>query len=72
MKPDNWEELSGEEKAEIARGLFESLRGFYIISQALDVAITEMEKAPERERDVSNIQDMEILREMIFNIPLGL
>jgi len=45
-----------------------SLRGQYILSQALSVAIEKMKEVPENMREVSNISDMEYLRDEIFPI----
>ena len=64
MKPENWDKLCKEEKVEIAKGLFVSPRGRYIISQALCEAIKAMNKVPSPQKEVSNIQDMEILGEL--------
>lgn len=45
-----------------------SPRGHYIISQALCVAVDELRSRPQRERQNSNIQDMEYLIENAFPI----
>ena len=66
-KPNNWNKLSKEEKKEIALNLFESIRGKYVISQAFSYAINELKK--EENPQFSNIEDMEILKEVLFNIP---
>jgi len=48
-----------------------SLRGQYIMAQALEVAIDTLEKVePSYMREVSNIADMKFLREK-FNFPVG-
>ena len=70
MKPRNWKKLSKEEKKITVDKLFNSMRGFYIISQALQKAIDVMKQVPEIHREQSNIEDMEILREQIFNFPI--
>ena len=41
----------------------ESLRGNYILGQALFYAIKELEKVPSPFREVSNISDMNFLRD---------
>ena len=64
MKPNNWSKLSDKIKQEIAVELVQSMRGQYLISQALVKAIAVMSK--EKYPEISNIQDMEILREMLF------
>lgn len=64
MKPENWEKLSKGKKIEIATQLFSSVRGQYIVSQALYKAIEVMKKEPLRKREVSNIEDMEMLSEL--------
>jgi hypothetical protein len=54
----------------IARKINQSPRGWYLISQALDIAIKEMKKVKEPHKETSNIADMELLREYIFNCPI--
>jgi len=68
MKPENWDKLSNKEKKEIANELFMSIRGRYIISQALHYAIKELKKVKPPFREVSNIEDMEMLMETYFSI----
>jgi len=62
MKPEEWDRLSNKDRKYIAKALCESVRGSYLISQALYKAIKIMkqEKYPEE----SNIQDMEMLLEL--------
>jgi hypothetical protein len=67
MKPKNWEQLDPLSKAQIAKELFHSERGKYIISQALYKAMTVMKEVDDSSKEVSNIQDMEILYETIFH-----
>lgn len=45
-----------------------SMRGTYIISQALYYAIRELESVPEGRRELSNIHDMKYLKEHLFNM----
>jgi len=45
-----------------------SVRGQYIISQALCVAIDKMSEVPDQMRENSNIDDMEFLRDELFPI----
>jgi len=68
MKPEGWDKLSKAKKLLIAKGLLNSERGSYLISQALHHARKTMSKVPERQREVSNIEDMEILEEIFFPI----
>jgi hypothetical protein len=56
-----------EEKKKIS-DFVNSMRGTYIISQALYYTIRELESVPEGRRELSNIKDMEYLREHVFNI----
>lgn len=50
-----------------AEHLFSSLRGAYIVSQALCIAIEELEKVePPVMREQSNIEDMQLLRDELF------
>ena len=45
-----------------------SIRGRYIIGQALHIAIEELNKVPAPHKEPSNIQDMEFLRDNLFNM----
>jgi hypothetical protein len=56
--------MSQEDKKESARGLLKSMRGQFIISQALVKAIEAMSKVPTNRREVSNMQDMEMLLQL--------
>ena len=47
----------------------ESLRGNYILGQALFYAIKELEKIPSPYREVSNISDMKYIRDELYNFP---
>ena len=64
MKPDNWNSMTGEAKAACARELVSTMRGQFIISQALVIAVRKMKK--EKYPETSNIQDMEMLMEAIW------
>jgi hypothetical protein len=56
-----------QDKGEAER-LFSSLRGSYIVSQALCIAIEELEKVePPEMREHSNIADMQLLRDELFS-----
>lgn len=68
MKPSNWNKLSEKEKKEIALNLLKSQRGAYIMGQALYTAIEVMKQVPKSFREVSNIEDMEMLEEALFPI----
>ena len=49
----------------------QSMRGMYIMAQALQVAIATMKAVePEYRIEHSNIDDMEFLQETVFNFPL--
>ena len=43
-----------------------SLRGQYIISQALAIAIKQLKSVPEKRREASNIADLEYLLDGVF------
>ena len=64
-KPTSWIYMNKEERRKLAMSLLDSMRGNYIISQALYYGIRELKK--EKYPEQSNIEDMEILRETIFN-----
>ena len=51
-----------------AVALLQSLRGQYIISQALFVALESMQNRPDTERESSNEADMRLLMEQVFSI----
>ncbi len=70
MKPLNWKKLSHNKKYVEAGRLFNSIRGKYLISQALSKAIDVM-KEETNYPEVSNIEDMEML-EVMFPIYSGL
>ena len=46
-----------------------SIRGRYIIAQALNYGVKELSKVPSPRKEVSNIADMEYLRKMLFTYP---
>jgi hypothetical protein len=70
MKPLNWDNMDDNAKLVYARQLFQSMRGYYLASQAFHEAIKALKKIPKKYREESNIQDMEVLRECLFNLPL--
>lgn len=55
-------------KQEEAIKFVNSMRGRYIVSQALTKAIEVMKKEPTKRREASNIRDMEYLRDTLFPI----
>lgn len=56
--------ITNEEKA---LNLFQSVRGQYIIGQALSIAIEQLESVePEHLQQKSNIQDMKLLAKELF------
>lgn len=46
-----------------------SIRGRYIISQALHYGIQELSKVPSPHKEVSNIADMRYLKDTLFPFP---
>ena len=59
---NKWKDLSEEESKEAAEELFKSVRGRYLIGQALAYAIKYiMEEQPEEEREESNAADMALI-----------
>lgn len=67
-KPVSWDKLPPEQKKKIGVNLFMSMRGQYIISQSLAKAIKVMKKVKPPHKEISNIEDMEILHETLFPI----
>jgi hypothetical protein len=49
-----------------------SMRGQYILAQALSVAIETMSKVPHPHTEVSNIEDMKYILESLFPVFAGL
>lgn len=49
-----------------------SMWGRYIISQALEIAIKQLEDVPSPYREVSNINDMQYLRSNLFTFPISI
>ena len=57
-----------ENKQKVAFEFLVSLRGQFIMGQALQVAIEAMESVEPEMRERSNIQDMKFLRDNLFNL----
>ena len=55
---------------EEAFALLDSMRGRYIISQALHYGIQELERVPVPYQETSNLTDMRLLKEELFNFPV--
>ena len=55
---------------EEAFALLDSMRGRYIVSQALHYGIQELEKVPVPYQETSNLLDMKVLRDGIFSFPI--
>jgi len=72
MKPTNWSKFPIEDKIDFGQGLLKSYRGSYLLAQALHEAITAMKKVPKNRREVSNIEDMEVILETCFTAFEGL
>ena len=68
MKPNDWDSLPENEKKDMAESLAASIRGVYLISQALEWAIHHM-KDEKPYPQTSNIEDMEMLR-YVYNFPV--
>jgi hypothetical protein len=67
MRPTNWTQLSRREQLRQATDLFASHGGKLVISEALYLAIQFLQSAPKNAREESDIQDMEVLYETIFD-----
>ena len=61
---------AGPTLKEQAFELLDSMRGRYIVSQALHYGIQELERVPIPYREVSNLMDMRLLKEELFNFPV--
>jgi len=72
MKPASWDKLPIEDRIDYGNNLLRSYRGSYLLAQALYEAVKIMKKRPLREREVSNIQDMEFLLETCFSTFVGI
>lgn len=53
-------------RKERAKSLFDSIRGHFVVSQALFLAIKSIEKRPFRHQEPSNAEDMQLLLDEIF------
>ena len=53
-----------------AFALLDSMRGSYILSQALYYGIQELERVPVPYQETSNLMDMRLLKEELFNFPV--
>ena len=60
------------ERAAMAHDLFGSMRGRYIVSQALTLAIGRLEEVAEPFRESSNIEDMRLLQDELFPLFKGI
>lgn len=70
MKPDSWDDMSDDERAAYAKELAKDARGWFLIGQALHYALKALRAVPKPYQETSNIEDMEMLREEVFNIPI--
>jgi len=52
--------------------LFNSVRGRYIMGQALYIAVKEMETIEEPFKEISNINDMKLLMQELFPMYSGI
>jgi hypothetical protein len=55
-------------KKMLANNILNSIRGQYLLSQALCIAVKVLRKQPKQFREVSNIADMELLIEQVYPI----
>ena len=62
MKPENWEELSYNERKAIAQDLFRSVEGQYLMYKGLMTAAHHLRNAEE----ISDAEDMEMIAQMVF------
>jgi len=62
------EKISQSKEKKQALELFQSMRGQYIIGQALYLAISKIKEVPKERREISNMKDMEELGEQLFAI----
>lgn len=67
MKPSNWSQLPRREKLRLGTDLFASPHGKHLLSQALCYGIAALQVDPTARPEVSDIEDMEILYETIFD-----
>jgi hypothetical protein len=60
-----------EERKKVATALFNSIRGQYLLGQALYLAIEHMEERPEFAQETSNMADMGLMMEQLFPMFAG-
>jgi len=70
MKPDNWDNMDEFQKQKMAVGLLKTARGQLLMAQALVYGIKAMREVPAPYTEISNIQDLEMIRETIFIFPV--
>lgn len=61
--------VSASEQQEAVQFL-NSMRGQYIMAQALAVAVKELSKVPSPHTEISNIEDMKYLRRTLYTFPV--
>jgi len=54
------------DKRQMAIELFSSVRGRYVVGQALYLAIQAIEARPKMEQEPSNVADMRLIMEQLF------
>lgn len=69
-KPDDWNAMSKEQQYRYALLLLRSSRGQLIMAQVMEHGIKAMKAVPAPYTELSNIEDLEIIRERIFNFPV--
>jgi hypothetical protein len=70
MKPENWDDLTIMQKGIATKRLLDSSRGFLVLSKALHYGLQKMKEVPAPYTEISDIQDIEMIREMLYNFPV--
>lgn len=68
MKPAEWNTMTDEEKMEMTQELMKSIRGVFVIGQALHISSQVLKRQPHPLNELSNAEDMEMLGETLFQI----
>tara|TARA_Y100000310_G_C20506688_1_gene726741 strand:- start:109 stop:432 length:324 start_codon:yes stop_codon:yes gene_type:complete len=68
MKPAEWNTMTDEAKVEMTQELMKSIRGVFVIGQALYISSQVLKRQPHPLNELSNAEDMEMMGEAVFGM----
>ena len=71
MKPAEWNTMTDEAKVEMTQELMKSIRGAFVIGQALYISSQVLKRQPHPLNELSNAEDMEMMGEAVFGMGFG-